>query len=43
VTLNLKLNLKPGAYAIGLALGVQTESSFEISGVTQFPVIVKGP
>jgi hypothetical protein len=37
----ITLNLKPGVYAIGLALGVQTTSLFEFSRLNPFPVIVK--
>jgi hypothetical protein len=37
----ITLNLKPGIYDIGLGLGVQTGSFFELSNLNPFPVIAK--
>jgi hypothetical protein len=37
----ITLNLKPGTYDVGLALGVQTNSFFEFSDLNPFPVVVK--
>lgn len=39
--LNITLNLKPGVYIVGLSLGVNTGSNFEISALAPFPIIVK--